>query len=45
MQSKYFKEEELKALLQEFIDLDYKVKTGVIDINIGLESILCKYCS
>lgn len=45
MQSKYFKEEELKALLQEFIDLDYKVKTGVIDINIGLESILCRYCS
>ena len=45
MQSKYFKEEELRAILQEFIDLDYKVKNGMIDINIGLESILCRYCS
>ena len=45
MQSKYFKEEELRKILQEFIDLDYKVKNGQIDINIGLESILCRYCS
>lgn len=45
MQSKYFKEEELKKILQEFINLDYKFKNGMIDINIGLESILCRYCS
>ena len=45
MQSKYFKEEELRKILKEFIDLDYKVKNGIIDINIGLESILCRYCS
>lgn len=45
MQSKYFKEEELRKILQEFIDLDYKVKSGAMDINIGLESILCRYCS
>ncbi len=45
MQSKYFKEEELRKILQEFIDLDYKVKRGTMDINIGLESILCRYCS
>lgn len=45
MQSKYFKEEELRKILQEFINLDYKVKNGQIDINIGLESILCRYCS
>ena len=45
MQAKYFKENELKEILQEFILLDYKVKRGEIDINIGLESLLCKYCS
>ena len=45
MQSKYFKEEEIRKILQEFIDLDYKVKNGVIDINVGLEAILCRYCS
>ena len=45
MQSKYFKEDELRKILEEFIDLDYKVKNGIIDINIGLESILCRYCS
>ena len=39
------KEEELRKILQEFIDLDYKVKSGAMDINIGLESILCRYCS
>ena len=39
------KEEELRKILQEFIDLDYKSKNGQIDINIGLESVLCRYCS
>lgn len=45
MQSKYFKEEELRKILQEFIDLDYKVKSGAMDLNVGLEAILCRYCS
>jgi DNA polymerase III delta subunit len=45
LQAKYFKEEELKEIMKEFIDLDYKVKNGDIDINVGLESILCRYCS
>ena len=45
MQSKYFKEAELRKLLQEFIDLDYKSKSGAIDLNVGLEAVLCKYCS
>ena len=45
MQSKYFTEEELRKLLQDFIELDYKVKNGAMDINIGLEAILCRYCS
>ena len=37
--------EELKNILLEFIDLDYKSKNGMIDINVGLESVLCRYCS
>lgn len=44
-QSKLFKEEELRNILQEFINLDYKTKIGEIDINVGLESIMCRYCS
>jgi len=45
MQSKYFKTEELETILQELINLDYNYKIGDIDINIGLESILCRYCA
>ena len=44
-QARFFKEEELKNILLEFIDLDYKSKNGMIDINVGLESVLCRYCS
>lgn len=44
-QSRYFEEERLKKLILALIDLDYKYKTGSIDVNIGLESILCRYCS
>ena len=44
-QANYFSEKELKIILNELIDLDYKYKVGLIDINIGLESILCTYCS
>ena len=42
-QSSYFTEEELKKILFELINLDYKYKQGLIDINIGLESILACY--
>ena len=45
MQAKYFKERELVKILQELIDLDYKFKNGIIDLQVGLESILCAYCS
>lgn len=45
MQADYFKETELKKILEELIDLDYHYKTGIIDINVGLEAILCRYCS
>lgn len=40
-QAAYFKKEELRKILQEFIDLDYKSKQGLIDIDVGLEAILC----
>lgn len=44
-QSEYFEEQELKEILQEFIKLDANYKIGLMDINVGLESILCYYCS
>ena len=44
-QADYFKEAELKKIVEELIDLDYNYKIGLIDLNIGLESILCRYCS
>lgn len=45
MQAKYFKTQELKNILQKLIDLDYDYKIGNIDLQLGLESILCAYCS
>ena len=44
-QADYFSEAELRKIIEEFINLDSNYKTGKIDVNIGLESILCKYCS
>ena len=44
-QAKYFKETELKEILQSLRDLDYNYKNGLIDLNLGLEAILCRYCS
>ena len=44
-QAKYFEEKDLKAILQNLRDLDYHYKIGQIDLQIGLESILCRYCS
>lgn len=41
MQAKEFQTEELRKIIQELEDLDYKYKIGLIDINIGLESIIC----
>ena len=43
MQSGLFKKDELRKILQELCDLDYKYKVGLIDLQIGLESILCAY--
>lgn len=44
-QADYFSELELRKIIEELINLDSNYKIGLIDINIGLESILCKYCS
>ncbi len=44
MQAKYFTEAELKNILQEIRDLDFNYKNGLIDLQVGLESILCTYC-
>lgn len=35
----------LEMILKEIIKLDNLSKSGLVDINIGLESILCMYCS
>ncbi|MBQ3145292.1 MAG: DNA polymerase III subunit delta [Clostridia bacterium] len=42
-QAGYFKTNELRRILGELIELDNKYKSGKIDINIGLEAILCTY--
>lgn len=44
-QAKSFKLSELRKIIQELQDLDYKYKIGLIDLNVGLEAILCAYCS
>lgn len=45
VQSKYFNEKDLRSILQELCDLDYNFKIGNIDLQVGLETILCRYCS
>lgn len=44
-QASYFKKGELREILNSLIDLDYNSKNGKIDIDVGLRSILCRYCS
>ena len=43
-QAGYFKEQEIRNVLKQLIDLDYKYKIGLIDLEVGFESILCAYC-
>ena len=45
MQAGYFKQGELEQILQKLRDLDYQYKNGLIDLQVGLEAILCRYCS
>lgn len=44
-QARYFSKDEIEKIMDEFVNLDANYKVGLIDINIGLESILCRYCS
>ena len=44
MQANYFKTSEIRRILKELCDLDYKYKIGLIDLEVGFESILCAYC-
>ena len=41
-QAMYFREEEIFNIINEFIDLDYKSKNGLMDIDVGIKAILCK---
>ena len=44
-QARYFTEAEIRKIMEEFINLDANYKVGLIDIDIGLEAVLCRYCS
>lgn len=44
MQAGYFKTSEIRRILKELCDLDYKYKIGLIDLTVGFESVLCAYC-
>lgn len=45
VQSKFFTEKDLRNIIQELYDLDYNFKSGKIDLQVGLETVLCRYCS
>lgn len=42
-QTRFFKEEELANITEQLRDLDFKYKIGLIDLELGLEAILCAY--
>lgn len=44
MQAGYFEINEIRKILKELCDLDYKNKIGLIDLDVGFEAILCAYC-
>ena len=35
---------EIEQLLKELIKVDYESKNGLIDLEIGLKTVLCKNC-
>ena len=41
-QASYFKETELRNMLKELTNLDANYKIGLIDLQTGLEAILCQ---
>lgn len=44
-QARYFETQELREVIETLIDLDANYKIGLISLEIGLEAILCRYCS
>ena len=44
-QARYFKEKDLRKLLEELYNLDTLSKAGKIDLEVGLKSLLSYYCS
>ena len=44
-QANYFSNKELSKILQGLRDLDYNSINWLIDLQVGLEAILCTYCS
>ncbi len=44
-QARFFEECELRSIIDELINLDESSKNGNIDLDVGLESVLCRYCS
>lgn len=44
-QARYFDTKELREILNALIDLDANYKVGLISLEIGIEAILCRYCS
>ena len=45
MQSGYFSKKDLRNIVQKLINLDAEYKQGIIDLDIGLRTILCEFCS
>ena len=41
IQTQKFSEQELRKIIQQLEDLDYQYKIGLIDLNIGLDAIIC----
>lgn len=44
-QARYFNVQELREILNALIELDANYKVGLISLEIGMEAILCRYCS
>ena len=44
-QARYFETQELREILDALVNLDANYKVGLISLEIGLEAILCRYCS
>ncbi len=44
-QVRFFDAKTLRELIEKLADLDYLYKIGKIDLEVGLKSLLCNYCS